>query len=406
VSIFSGLHYGLQVCAEEETSQFLNQLQSQARSGRKDTLQAAVLALDVRNGLVQAWVGGRDYGESQFDRVLHAKRQIGSTVKPFLYLSALDPKLNSYRTATAISVLPDAPLKLRLPNGDIWQPENYDHQFRGDVTLRYAMEKSLNVPAVYVGQKVGFSTVAHVLERVRIAKNIAALPSVALGAIDANLLRLTAAYAALASGGIYTEPRLFSSVQNSEFERILSSKIEQERIAQTGPVYLLNNLLQGVVERGTGSVIRQQGFTGMAAGKTGTSNDARDAWFIGYSPHLALGIWVGFDDNSVLGLSGAKAAAPLWGKIMKCAEGYYPDSHFPPPDDIRQIRIDATSGLLYDPRCSNANPVEELFVVGTEPTRSCRGELVSPQSRTYAPPSSDFEAQQNRRSIWESLFGR
>src|SRR5262249_34157831 len=156
-------------------------------SGKK--LEGALVAIEPYSGLVKAWVGGRDFGESQFNRVNQATRQIGSTIKPFLYLTALDGSLNTYKVASAVSILEDRPMSVEMKRQATWVPENYDHNFHGDVTLRYALENSLNMPAVYVSERVGIPALQHTLSAFEVANSVPAVPSLALGALDTNLLR-------------------------------------------------------------------------------------------------------------------------------------------------------------------------------------------------------------------------
>lgn len=428
VSIFTGMDREFQTCAETALSNGLEKLEkSHPALKRKDTsLEGALVSLEPYSGLVKAWVGGRDFAKNQFNHVSQAKRQIGSTIKPFLYLTALSPEFNDYKVATTVSVLADEPIEIKVPGG-MWNPENYDKKFRGDVTLRYALENSLNVPAVYVSQRVGIPHIVDVLKRFHIAENIDAVPSLALGAVDTTLLNMTAAYGALANGGRFVAPRLYSSVLSANGDISVSIPSHEEKVAEEAPVYVLTNIMQGVVERGTAHGIRTGGYTGPVAGKTGTTNDARDAWFIGFTPNIVTGVWIGYDDNKKIGLTGGVAAVPIWTEYMKCIAPYLDDISFLPPPGVVFKDVDASSYRVVDPQCPADKVIKEIFIRGTEPATTCDsgakpvemhapvGENefgdAQPEADTYSHRPSiaeEYEMKQRQRSeshgFWDHLF--
>ena len=434
ISVFTGMDREFQQCAETALSDGVAALEKSHPSlKRKDVpLEASLVSIEPFSGLIKAWVGGRDFSKNQFNHVSQAARQVGSTIKPFVYLTALSPELNSYKVATPISILGDEPISIPVAAG-MWQPQNYDKKFRGDVTLRYALENSLNVPAVYLSQRVGIARIADTLKRFFVADEVPLLPSLALGALDTTLLRMTAAYSALANGGRYVHPRLFSSVISRDGQLSMSVPIEEETVADEGAVYILTNILQGVVERGTARGIRTGGFSGTAAGKTGTTNDARDAWFIGFTPNLATGVWVGYDDNKKIGLTGGVAAVPIWTSYMKCIQPYLDDNSFLAPPSITTRTIDTGTYRVIDPSCPPTGAQKpEVFLKGTEPDTTCSGaeqlELPPPvdddsysgfdngetpseersPSRRSGSIAEEYEMQQRDRStdrgFWDSLF--
>lgn len=366
-SIQTGINSNLQECAESAVEKGIFQLEKshpKLKRRKRSPLQAALVSITPHSGVVTAYVGGRDYRINQFDRASQAIRSAGSTIKPFVYLTALDRGLNSYKAATTISILSDEPTTIDLPEGGTWSPENYDHEYRGDVTLRYALERSLNIPAVQISMRIGTKSIVEVIKSFGVADNPPALPSLALGAIDTTLLRLTNAYAALANGGVYVPARLFTSIEAPSGSTLLKSQQSETRISDEAATFVLTDILRGVIDRGTGASIRTKGFTGEAAGKTGTTNDARDAWFIGYTPNLATGVWVGFDDNQPFGLTGGVAAAPIWAEYMKCAQEFIKQEKFiSPPGAILQS-IDRFS---YLPAPPGPDTFTEVFVEGTEP---------------------------------------
>ncbi len=374
LAVYTGIDLGLQRCAEDAVERGLKGIETAhpRLTKNKSRLEAALVALEPYSGLVRAWVGGRDFSESQFNRVSQATRQAGSTIKPFLYLTALDGSLNSYKVATAVSVLEDKPMEFRIKGQKVWNPENYDHEYRGDVTLRYALENSLNMPALYIAERIGVPALKRTVELFQLStQNFSAVPSLALGALDTNLLRLTSAYGALANGGISVRPRLYSAALDMENERLSAPGVGELRVADEAATFVLTNILQGVLDRGTAKGIRSKGFSAPAAGKTGTSDHARDAWFIGYTPTISAGVWVGFDDNSPINITGGAAAAPIWGDFMKCAAAYTRQSSFIAPPEVRMTAIDIDTGKTATDGCPKERIVEEYFVSGTEPNRAC-----------------------------------
>ncbi|MCI5066723.1 PBP1A family penicillin-binding protein [bacterium] len=424
--VITGLSQELQQCGEEALVSQLRHLEknSPALRKQKKALEAGLVALDPTTGSVRAWVGGRDYSKNQFDHVLQAKRPIGSTVKPFIYLTALDPALNSYRAATLRSILPDEPISVKLPNGDRWSPSNADRKFRGNVTLRYALERSLNLPPIHVTRRVGVDAVRKTLQSFRIHQNPPRVLALALGAVETDLLSLTAAYGALANEGRYIAPKLFEKVVHEDGELLYQPRSLDHEVADPGATFLVTDALKGVVARGTGRRARPKRHAEMVAGKTGTSQDGRDAWFIGYVPRLVTGVWVGFDDNAPLHLSGGSAAAPIWKKFMECADPYLAFPAPIAPRNVVRVVLDGESGERYTERCPEANRISELFLRGSEPIRRCSLHGVTHRERQDerdggegSPPSKgspkggsneerrDFHEKKKERGFFERIFG-
>ncbi len=415
--VYTGLSLGLQQCAEQATQEGLTDLEQRhpRLTKKEEKLEIGLVALAPYSGLVRAWVGGRNYKANQFDHVMLAQRQIGSTAKPFVYLTALDSTLNSYKVATARSILADEPISLEQLDGTVWEPENYDNKFRGDVTLRYALEHSINLPAIFVARRAGLSSVSHTFERFGLHEHAPAVPSLALGSIESTLLRLTSAYGGLANNGRYTRPRLFREMTDAEGTRYATSIIRERQVAQEAPTYVLTNILQGVVERGTGKAARAYGYSGDAAGKTGTTNEARDAWFVGYTPTLVTGVWLGYDSNAKMGLTGGASAAHIWGRFMACAEPYLPPLTFLAPRDVIMRDVDTETGELASEACPNEQVIQEIFVEGTEPRSTCSKHApkrAKPRRENYetSPPPERLSESQNRRpkrkGFWDYLFGK
>ncbi len=399
--IQTGLSKYLQDCAEQAINQSFTEIAKTYPALNKRKLEVGLVSMETFSGKIKAWIGGRDYSKNQFDHVSQANRQVGSTIKPFVYLTALDQGLNDYRVATPITILSDEPLAIKQSNRkDPWTPKNYDGNFRGAVTLRYALEKSLNIPAVYVSQKVGLNNVAKTIEDFGLVEKAPAIPSLALGALETNLLKLTTAYSALANGGLLIAPRLYTSLITEDGELVATNQAEEHYLATEQATHVLSNILQGVIERGTGNSIRKLGFTLPAAGKTGTTNDARDAWFVGYTPRLTTGVWLGLDNNDPIGVGGGQVAAPIWARYMTCAQAVLPDEGFIKPSGVEYLDIDSATGRLYDESCAG-EPIKEIFVTGTEPPGNCSNYHENvPEGATSLPVSNN----KRRNGLLDLLF--
>lgn len=373
--IYSSLDRQYQQCAEDAVQNGLEDLEKKFPRLKKKRqtrpLQSALISVIPGSGEILAWVGGRDYQLNQFDRVSMAKRQPGSAFKPFVYLTALDGSLNSYKVARTTSILDDAPITIENPGSTPWTPSNYENEFKGEVTLREALVHSMNIPTVNLTQKVGIDSVKRTAALFGFG-DLPAVPSIALGAGEVTPLELSRAYSALAEGGLTSHFHpVFDVTVNGRALLKLSTNQPQERIASEPAVFVLTTIMQDVIDHGTATVIRQLGYKGAVAGKTGTTNDARDAWFAGFTPHLLTVVWVGFDDNSELGLTGGKASAPIWANYMKCVEPLEPSLDFIPPPGVKRLMIDKPTGLLASDNCPKSDQMVEWFVEGTEPIAEC-----------------------------------
>jgi penicillin-binding protein 1B len=370
----------LQRLAQEAVSAGLNDLEERAPKlmQRDPPAQAALLALDPYTGDILAMVGGRDYGSSQFNRATQARRQPGSVFKTVVALAALDPPdpaftLASTVTDDAIVIPAPEPLPGEEQEED-WEPLNHDEEFRGDVTLREALEESLNVPMVRIGQQVGLERVIETARLLGIRGRLRPVPSLALGTFEVSLLSMTRAYSVLASGGVRTLPRSWTSVTTREGEKIASQRKRRERVFGREEVYLVTSALEGAVDRGTGKSVRALGYRGPLAGKTGSSDDYRDGWFIGYTPELAVGVWVGFDDEGSLGLPGAYTALPIFTRFMKAAMGPRGAAGFEPPPGVVHDTVMARAGGGADgSQMGGCREVSDWFLAGTAPSWSCGG---------------------------------
>jgi len=370
--LYTTLDAELQRTAEEAVRTGLTKLEARYRHLRRseNKLQAALVALDPQTGAVLAMVGGRDYRESQFNRAVQARRQAGSLFKPFIYLVAFEQSLGSKEGAiTPATLIDDAPVS--FPNGQdvtsTWSPQNYDRKFHGEVTIRSALEQSLNVPAVRIAQQVGVGRIVRMLHDFGITDPLQEDLSLALGSAEVSLLEMTSAFGTLATGGLAIRPT--GTLRDASDG---SLPVQPTRVSSSQAAYLVTSLLQGVVSHGTAAQAKILGLEAQVAGKTGTTDDHRDAWFIGYTPTLVIGVWVGHDDGESLRLSGAQAALPVWVELAKKVlppPGAVPADPTPPAGIVSR-KVDPRTGLLATSNCPEV--VQEVFVEGTEPTDYCR----------------------------------
>jgi len=339
-------------------------------------VQAALVAVDPRTGDVLAMVGGRDYGESQFNRAVHARRQPGSSFKPIVTLAALsrsDQKDRGGRPFTLATVLSDQPLEVETPAGP-WQPVNYDGRFHGRVSLREALERSLNVPFARLGLEIGPERIVETARKVGIESPVKPYPSIALGAFEVTPLEMARAYGVLATGGYRADSRSVLGILDPDGKVVTVREASTRPVASPAETYLVTSALRGAVVRGTGRSLLALGFDGVVAAKSGTTNGFRDGWFIGYTPTLAVAVWVGFDDGQSLGLSGSRVALPIFARFMTAATGRYGDhgpwgsSGFIRPAGLEVVDVDPATGLRAGPGCSGR---PELFLSGTAPVGSC-----------------------------------
>jgi 1A family penicillin-binding protein len=370
--------------AEEELARHLGAIEA-GRYGRfegpryrsameepPDYLQGAVVVMDPVAGDVIALVGGRDYRHSAFDRATRARRQVGSAFKPFVFATAL---ADGYAASQHVA---DSPLRMELAGGEVWEPRNFIGGFEGEVTLRDALVRSKNVPAVRLASAVGLRDVARTAQRAGVHSAIPELPSMALGTAALSPLEITAAYSIFANGGRATAPRFIERIEDPDGHVVWNPRQRQPRVLDEGVAYLVTDMLAEAVDRGTATAVRHSGgYRGAAAGKTGTTDNGTDTWFVGFTPELVAGVWIGFDTPApIVGdASGGRLAAPLWGRTM---QRIYRDREGPgewtEPDRIVRHRIDPATGLVLAEGCTTADGgdgIEELFVKGNVPARAC-----------------------------------
>ncbi len=371
-SIFTTLDPAAQDIAERAVREGARE--ADFRSGRggtsRDPAQAALVAIEPASGYIRAMVGGRDYAESPYNRAVDSKRQPGSAFKPFVYVAALDTPYSGRRPPlTAATLLEDLPDTFRTSTGP-WAPRNYENSYEGHVTAARALARSLNVATAHLSEMVGIGTVARTAHVLGIESRLREVASLALGTSEVNTLELTTAYAALANGGIWIRPMPVRAGLDRAGDEVWTPKKETRRVLRPETAYMTTILLQGPVIYGTAASIRSQyGFTRPAAGKTGTTDDENDAWFVGYTPDLVAGVWVGCDRNRKLGLSGTQAAVPIWVRFMDAAHRHLPIRDFTAPPGVVEVWIDAQTGYRAGPDCPRVMRV--AFAAGTEPRAVC-----------------------------------
>jgi len=328
----------------------------------KAPLQGAMVVLDQRDGSVLAMVGGRDYTTSQFNRIMQAKRQPGSLFKPFVFLAGW-----SSGDLSPASLLMDEPIEMTVA-GQLWAPANYDRTFRGPVTAQMALEESLNVPTVRASQEVGLRPIAETAKRAGIESPLKLYPSMVLGAQEVTPMEMASAYATIANEGVRVSPALVEGIQDADGSWSRLRERREERALSSQAAYQVIVALQGAMDRGTAASARGMGFGGTAAGKTGTTDDYRDAWFAGFTPDLLALVWVGFDDGRSVDLPGASAALPIWVDFIR-RSGAETSASFAEPPGMMWQEIDPTSGAVARWSC----PLSwwMAFPEGTEPVEPC-----------------------------------
>jgi len=358
-AVYTTLDAGLQRAAVQAVHEGLARLPVRGAQG-------ALVALDPRTGEILALVGGRDYGGSQFNRVTAARRQPGSAFKPIVALAALGRDGRRDPAFTLATAIEDEPLSVVTPAGR-WEPENYDRGYRGMVTFREALEQSLNVPFARIGLAIGPEHIAETGRRLGIESPLHEVPSLALGASEVTPLELARAYGVFATGGLLAETRTIRGVRRGD-DAVHEMEIARpDRVADPAETYLVTSALEGAVARGTGRGLNGLGHRDGIAGKSGTSSDWRDAWFVAYTPVLVVAAWVGYDDGRSLRLTGSRAALPIVARFLREALRRTGGEQFEVPDGIEFAYVGTNRGW-WGWECSGE---PEVFLEGTAPEDRC-----------------------------------
>lgn len=371
LSVHTTLNLRLQTIAQRALEDGLRAAEGAVKNVRGESamkglqLQGALVAIDPRTGAIRALVGGRNFKENQYNRATQALRQPGSAFKPFIYATALE---NGFTPADLID---DSPQQYQGKDGEVWQPTNFSRKLYGETTLRQALAFSRNIVTVKLLDQVKVSTVAKRAKDYGFTSRIRWDLTLALGTSEVSLLELVSAYSVFANAGIRAEPYAVDLVKDTHGSILEQHRPSMKRAVSPQVAYLMLSMLEDTISYGTAKVVRRLGFTRPAAGKTGSTNNFTDAWFVGFTPSLACGVWIGYDDCHTMGKNavGSALAAPIWTSFMAEAMEAAPNENFERPDGLVEVSIDRTSGLLATKACGHV--IKETFLEGTAPTREC-----------------------------------
>jgi penicillin-binding protein 1B len=368
VDVYTTLDVHLQRLAQDAMREGLTRV-DQLLARRRRRAQAALIAIDPRTGEVLAFVGGRSYNQSQYNRVISARRQPGSVFKPFVYLAAFERAYADGRTdVTPATVVGDEPTAFTF-NDQTWSPNNYEDEYDGPITLRRALALSRNIATVKVAEAAGYGEVAALWKRVGAGTPPRPYPSIALGVFEASPYEIATAYTIFPNSGTIRPLRPILRMVSAGKDIAVKQQAPRT-IARADTTFLVTNMMRSVLNEGTAAGARAAGFALDAAGKTGTTNDLRDAWFVGFTPELLTAVWVGLDDNQPLGLSGTQAALPIWTTFMSRALSGHPSMAFEVPEGVNFRDIDRDTGKVAAPACPRV--FSEAFLTGTEPAEVCQ----------------------------------
>ena len=374
LSIFTTIDTEVQSAAEKALKKGLERLEAANPSLKRkepgQRLQGVVIVMQPKTGYILAMVGGRDYGVSQFNRATQARRQPGSAFKPFVYLAALDKY-------TPVSMLSNSPRTFTV-NGQPWTPKNYYAQADPIISFRKALAQSQNLATVNMAYDMGLEKVTQMAQAFHFSVPDAPYPSMALGTIETDPLSLARAYCVFPADGVLPFPLSIREVSDTTGKTIETHHAEIERLITPAKAYMMSDILRDVVRDGTARSLKQLGVDWPVAGKTGTTNDSQDAWFVGYTPNLTALVWVGFDNNDSVHATGATAALPIWADLMKSLPQYVSGEWLPVPPGIETLSICVDSGEIAKEGCC-PRVKEEIFLSELQPETICRQHECSSQ---------------------------
>ena len=394
VTVYTTLDARAQVAADRSVRRHAAAIQRESSGwwkGQSHAVQGAMVAIDPRNGEVRALVGGRRFERGNYNRALSAHRQPGSAFKPFVYATALSA---GYTPASEVR---DDPVEV-IQGNQVWTPANYNDDYAGLITFRRALMRSANAATVRVSQLVGIPRIIETAHRNGIESNIPNYPAIALGAIDVTPMELVRAYAPFANGGYRVKPRLVKRIETRDGETLWTSEVEAPvPVMDPRDAYQLTSMLRAVVDYGTGRPIRDYGAEGLIAGKTGTTNDGSDVWFVGYTPNLVAAFWFGYDERHMIGYdaSGGRLAAPAWADFYN--QGWTeptPVNAWQPPPGMVGVTIDPTTGWVANEWCPARKT--EYFKPGTEPHTLCI---------EHGPPEESYPSDWPNQTSWPQDIG-
>lgn len=380
LSIYTAIDLDWQNAAATQLEAGLARLEKANRRLRRDTpLEGTIIAVDVPSGEIRALVGGRNYTRSQFNRALNAKRQVGSLFKPFVVLAAFEPSLSN-QNITPATLINDERFVLERRFGKDWSPRNYNDRYEGVVTVRRALVQSLNSSMVRLGLAAGVDAVLQTAKVLGVLEEIEENPSIILGSTGIPPIQMADAYSTIARMGSRTPLRAVKFVTDDDGDVIAGAEdVEAVQVFPARNVFITVDIMKGVLNGGTASRARSLGFRKIAAGKTGTTNDGRDAWFIGFTPQTLALTWIGFDDNSPVGVSASEGAVPIWARYMSEITEGKGDVDFPAPAGLVAVQMDERSGGLATPLCPANIVVTQTFKAGTQPANLCPTHTAPPE---------------------------
>jgi penicillin-binding protein 1B len=366
VDVYTTLDLHLQRMAQEAVAEGAAQLDKQL-ARRKLQPQVALVAVDPRTGEILALVGGRSYSQSQYNRVVTTRRQPGSVFKPFVYLAAFERMADEHSAdITPATIFTDEPTVFKDGDND-YSPANYQNEYDGPITVRRALALSRNIVTIKVAETIGYDQVVATWKKVGVGTPARPYPSIALGVFEASPLEIATAYTLFTNGGSVRPLQAVTRI-NAGGKTMKVDQFPLRQVARPEAAFLVTNLMRAVMNEGTAAAVRNS-FSLDAAGKTGTTNDLRDAWFAGFTPELLTVVWVGMDENQPIGLSGSQAALPIWTNFMRRALSARPNVPFGAPGGISYAMIDKDTGKLATPMCPRT--MNEAFLAGTEPRDEC-----------------------------------
>ena len=365
LSVYTTLDTQVQGAAEKALAKGLTRLENSnaalQREAPEEKLQGAVIVMQPKTGHILALVGGRNYSVSQFNRITQARRQPGSAFKPIVYLSSL-----SQFTPTSL-LSNDA--RSYTVNGELWEPRNFEPVTEYTVSLRDALKKSYNLATVDLAMQTGLERIVDTARRFQISTEMKPYPSLALGAFEVIPLELARAYCVFAAEGVQPFPLSLKEVADEHGQILEHQHLNIERIITPAEAFVMNSMLQNVVREGTARSLQWRGVDWPVAGKTGTTNNFRDAWFVGYTPDILALVWVGFDNGDSTGAAGAAAALPIWADLMKAIPQYRSGTDFKMPDGVEKILVCSVTGRRALAGCPE--PSEVYFLAGRTPEEEC-----------------------------------
>jgi penicillin-binding protein 1B len=366
LSIYTTLDTQVQAAAEEALERGLARLEAtNAALNRRDPgekLQGAMIVMQPKTGYILAMAGGRDYTQSQFNRITQARRQPGSAFKPFVFLSGLD-------RFTPASMLSNEP-KSYVVNGKLWEPKNFEPLPKSYVSMRHALAKSINRATVDLAMRMGLERIIDTAQAFHFSTPIRPYPSLSLGAFEVIPLELARAYCAFAADGVLPFPLSLKEVVDETGKILERRHMTIEQVTSPAKAYVMTSMLHTVVKEGTARSLKLMGISFPVSGKTGTTNDHRDAWFVGYTPDILALVWVGFDNGDSLHTTGAAAALPIWADLMNCIPEHISGAWFTMPPGVVKRVVCSETGYLAVPRAC-PKPIEEIFLAENLPVGDC-----------------------------------